>query len=117
HSSGAPPASPSKKMPLTLRSIINIVIAASSTTDAKPSSQVATVLAQANGGRRRQARPGARRLRSVAIMLIAKQTKPRQISPADPSHASTPLLGRKATLDSGGSGLTPASGGVNTGVA
>ena len=99
-------------MPLTLRSNISIVIAPSITTETNPSSQVPTVAAQAKGGRRRQASPGARRLRSVAIMLTAKKTKPRQISPVEPSQTSAPLLGAKARLDSGGSGLTPDSGGV-----
>ncbi len=40
------------------------------------------------------------------------RTKPRVAKPQAVSQASTPLLLRKASSDSGGSGLTPASDGV-----
>ena len=42
-----------------------------------------------NSGIRRQDIPGARELRSVAIMLIAKQTKPSRASAKPISQAST----------------------------
>ena len=58
--------------------------------------------------------PGVRRLRSVTAMLRAKSTRPSVASPAPVIHASTPLLARNVSLESGGSGLTPASEGVNS---
>jgi len=74
-------------------------------------------VAQAKSGTRRQAMPGARIVFSVAIRLIERRTKPRVASPAEVTQASTPLLERKATSVSGGSGLTPASEGVKRKVA
>ncbi len=111
-SSGAPPEPSAKKMPSKLRSISSIVIAASITGPITSSSQEPIAADQAKTGRRRQAIPGARILRSVATRLIAIRTKPSVASPFAAAQASTPLLGRKASSESGASGLTPASDGV-----
>ena len=99
-------------MPSKLRSISSIVIAASITGPITSSSQEPTAAAQANTGTRRQAMPGARMRRRVVTRLIAIRTKPRVARPLDAAQASTPLLERKASSESGASGLTPASDGV-----
>ena len=56
--------------------------------------------------------PGARMLRIVVTRSIAIRTKPSVARPVAVAQASTPLLERKASSESGASGLTPASDGV-----
>ena len=88
------------------------MIAASITGPIASSSQEQIAAAQAKSGIRRQAMPGARMRRSVAVRSIAISTKPSVARPQAAAQASTPLLGRKASSESGASGLTPASVGV-----
>ncbi len=88
------------------------MIAASRTGPTTSISQHPTVAAQAKIGTRRQAMPGARMRRSVVNRSTAMRTKPRVASPLEAAHTSTPLLERKASSESGASGLTPASEGV-----
>ena len=53
---------------------------------------------------RRQAMPGARRLRSVVVRSIGMSTKPSVARPVAEVQASTPLLARKASSESGAAG-------------
>ena len=85
----------------------SIVIAASITGPMTSKSQEQMAPAQAKIGRRRQAMPGARMFRIVVVRSIAKRTKPRVARPVAEAQASTPSLGRKASSESGASGLTP----------
>ncbi len=64
-----------------------------------------------NNGIRCRYIPGARELRRVAIMLIAKQTKPSRASAKPTSQASTAAPGRNSEVESGGSARIPASDG------
>ena len=109
---GAPPEPSAKKTPSKLRSIISIVIAPSITGPMTSSSQEQIAAAQEKTGRRRQAIPGARMLRIVVVRSIEIRTRPSRARPVEVHQASTPLLERKASSESGGSGLTPASDGV-----
>ena len=97
-------------MPLKWRSISSIVSAASMIGEITSSMWEITVAALANIGIRRQASPGARILRRVTIMLIAKQVKPRQARPVPVIQASGPFEGVKTCSDSGGSATVPVSG-------
>ena len=111
-SSGAPPEPSAKKIPSKLRSISSIVSAASMIGPITSISQEPIAAAQEKTGSRRQAMPGARILRSVVVRSIAIRTKPSVARPVAEVQASTPSLARKASSESGGSGLIPASEGV-----
>ncbi len=68
-------------------------------------------MAQANGGIRRQASPGARIRRRVTVMLIAQQMKPRQASAVPTIQASAPFEGvNTRSSDSGARAVEPVSG-------
>ncbi len=60
---------------------------------------------------RRHAIPGARMLWIVAIRLIAPRMLERPVRWIMRIHASAPLLGRKASSDSGAYIVQPACGG------
>jgi hypothetical protein len=51
-------------------------------------------------------------LRSVVVRSIASSTNPSVARPVAEVQASTPLLARNVSSESGGNGLTPASIGV-----
>ena len=78
----------------------------------KSISQEPTAAVQAKIGARLQAMPGARSTCRVVTRSMETRTRPRVAKPQAVIQASTPLLPRKASSDSGGSGLTPASDGV-----
>src|SRR5436190_19482499 len=98
-------------MPLKWRSIINIASAATISGEAMSWIAQIAVPAQEKIGARRQAIPGARMLRTVASMLIAKQVKPTAHSPTPTIQAATPWVGEEVAVDSGGSASVPADGG------
>src|SRR3954451_16431482 len=98
-------------MPLKWRSIINITSAATISGDAMSWIQQIAVPAQEKIGARRQAIPGARMLRTVASMLIAKQVNPIAHRPTPTIQASTPWVGEYVVVESGGSDSVPALAG------
>src|ERR1044072_4723074 len=99
-------------MPSKFRSMVSIVRPASRTEPITIISQEPIAADQAKTGSLLQAIPGARRLRSVVVRSIAIRTKPSVARPVAEVQASTPLLGVKASSESGGNGLIPASLGV-----
>src|SRR5436190_20061054 len=95
-------------MPEKWRSIISITRAATISGAVISWIQQIAVPAQAKTGARRQAIPGARMLRTVASMLIAKHAKPVAQSPKPTIHASTPWVAEHGRAGIGGSASVPA---------